>query len=80
MSIFRIQGTFLMGSKKQHFKKELIADTTDRAKELTYSIMGSKHGAKRNHIWLENIEEILPEEVTDPIVKHLVEVKAHGNE
>ena len=80
MSIFRITGTFQMGSKNQHFTKEIIADTTDRAKELTYTIIGSKHRAKRNLISFTEIEEILPEEVTDPIVKHMVEAREHGNE
>lgn len=69
-----------MGSRNQNFTKEIIADTTDRAKELTYSIIGSKHGTKRTRINLQNIEEILPEEVTDPIVKHMVEAKDYGNE
>jgi len=80
MSIFRITGKFQMGSRNQKFTKEVIADTSDRAQELAYCIIGSKHGTKRNLISLENIEEILPEEVTDPIVKHMVEVKDHGNE
>ncbi len=69
-----------MGSKQSHFNKEIIADTSDRAKEFTYTILGSKHGTKRNHITILNIEEILPEEVTDPIVKHIVEARNDGNE
>ena len=80
MSIFRIKGTFQMGSRKQQFTKELIADTEDQAREYTYSIIGSKHRTKRPKIDLQSIEEILPEEVTDPIVKHMVEAKDHGNE
>ena len=80
MGIFKITGTFQMGSKNQHFTKEIIADTAERARELTYTIIGSKHRAKRNLINFNNIEEILPEEVTDPIVKHMVEAKDHGNE
>lgn len=80
MSIFRITGTFQMGSRRQNFTKEIIADTSDRAKELTYCIIGSKHGTKRSHISMDRIEEILPEEVTDPVVKHSVEAKADGTE
>ncbi len=79
MSIFRISGTFKMGSRTAKFTKEFIADTTERAKELTYSIIGSKHGTKRSHISFGKIEEILPEEVTDPVVKHIVEAKQDGD-
>lgn len=69
-----------MGSKKTNFTKEIIADTADKAKELTYTIIGSKHRTKRNRIAFSDIEEILPEEVIDPIVKHIVEAKNYGNE
>lgn len=80
MSIFRIKGTFLMGSRNQHFTKEIIADTEDQAREHTLCIIGSKHGTKRTRIDLQSVEEILPEEVTDPIVQHMVEVNARGHE
>lgn len=80
MSIFRIKGTFKMGSRNQIFTKEIIADTEDQAREHTLSIIGSKHGTKRAKIDLQSIEEILPEEVTDPIVMHIVGETYHGNE
>lgn len=80
MGIFRITGTFQMGSRNQKFTKEIIADTADRARELTYTVIGSKHRTKRNFIHFKDIEEILPEEVSDPIVKHMVEAKEYGNE
>jgi large subunit ribosomal protein LX len=80
MSIYRITGTFQMGSMNTKFTKEIIADTEDQAREHTLSIIGSKHRTKRALINLANIEEILPEEVIDPIVKHQVEAMAHGNE
>ena len=80
MSIFRITGNFKMGSKRAKFSKEIIADTSERAKERAYSILGSKHGTKRDHITIEAVEEILPEDVTDPIVRVMVEAKQDGTE
>lgn len=68
-----------MGSRYTKFSKEIIADTSERAKEMVYSILGSKHGTKRYHIKLEKVEEILPEEVTDPIVQTLLEVRTDGH-
>jgi len=75
MSIFRIKGTFQMGCVKAGFTKEIIAETEDRARELTYSIIESEYGTKRYLIFVTNTEEILPEEVTDPVVKHMAEEK-----
>ena len=81
MSIFRITGTFKMGSRpNQNFVKEIIADTEEQAKELTYTRIGSKHGTKRNRIHFVSIEEILPEEVTDIVVKHMVGAKKDGTQ
>jgi len=59
MKTFLISGTFKMGLKNtQPFEKQIQAKDKESAKELLYSLIGSKHSCPRRFIKLTKIEEI----------------------
>jgi large subunit ribosomal protein LX len=70
--IYRIKGSFVMGSETQVFTKELRAINEEDIYEKIYSIFGSKHRIKRNQIKIDSIEEIAEDDVEDPIVKAIL--------
>lgn len=70
--IYRVKGSFQMGSETQVFTKELRAIKEEDIYEKLYSIFGSKHGIKRNQIKIDSIEEISEDEVLDPIVQAIL--------
>lgn len=70
--IYRVKGSFQMGSETQVFTKELRAIKEEDIYEKLYSIFGSKHGIKRNQIKIDSIEEISEDEVVDPIVQAIL--------
>ena len=53
--IYRIKGSFVMGSETQVFTKELRAIKEEDIYEKLYSIFGSKHRIKRNQIKIDSI-------------------------
>ena len=63
--IYRVTGKFVNGDRVQSFNEENIY-------EKIYSDFGSKHRINRNQIDIEEIKEITPEEVIDPIVKGIL--------
>lgn len=71
-NVYKITGTFKNGTRKQTFTKEVYTNTKQNAEEYIYSILGSKHRAKRKEINITKIEEIQAKEVTDPIIKQLI--------
>ncbi len=75
MKIFRISGTVKMGANWQKFTKETLANGKDDAIHRVYSEMGGRHGVPRRLVKIENVEEIKPEEVTDFVIKGLIENK-----
>ncbi len=71
--IFRIEGWFEKNNNKLEFEKEVPADSKDRAIDLLYSELGSKHAVKRNLVTIDNVEEIELEEVEDREVREALE-------
>jgi ribosomal protein L20A (L18A) len=53
---FTVKGKFLMGSSYQYFKRDIKADREEHALEKLYVDLGSKHGAKRKHIIIEEVK------------------------
>ena len=70
--IYRIKGSFVMGSETQVFTKEFRAVKEEDLYEKLYSIFWSKHGIKRSQIKIDSIEEISEDEVEDHIVKAII--------
>ena len=70
--IYRVKGTFVLGSEVQVFTKEFKAVKEEDIEEKIYSIFGSKHRINRNQIKIESIEEISADEAEDHIVKAII--------
>ncbi|AGN16118.1 MAG: 50S ribosomal protein L18Ae [Methanobrevibacter boviskoreani] len=70
--IYRVTGKFVNGDRVQKFTKELKSFNEENIYEKIYSDFGSKHRINRNQIDIEEIKEITPEEVIDPIVKGIL--------
>lgn len=70
--IYRVKGTFVMGEDKSIFIKEYKATSEADVEEKIYERFGSKHGLNRNQISIDEIVEIAPEDVIDPIVKEIL--------
>ena len=70
--IYRVKGTFVMGDSYHEFTKEYKATSVSDVEEKIYQRFGSKHGINRNQISIDEIAEITPEEVLDPIVKEIL--------
>lgn len=72
MKVFRVTGEILKPNLKTQFKKEIVAAKAEHAVEKVYAELGSKHRVKRFHIKIENVEEIPPENIEDPLLKKYV--------
>ncbi|MDR2544919.1 MAG: 50S ribosomal protein L18a [Methanobrevibacter sp.] len=70
--IYRVKGKFALGEETQIFTKELKAVNEGDIYEKIYADFGSKHRIKKNMIKIEEINEISPDEVIDPLIKALV--------
>ena len=57
MKNFEVKGLFRERGEDKKFTKQLSAENENRAREKCYSIMGSKHKAKRIHISIESVKE-----------------------
>lgn len=71
VKVFRIAGKINKPNWKTSFRKEVRALKPKDAVEKIYKELGSKHRAKRFQIKILEVKEILPEEVTNPIIKKL---------
>ncbi|KXA95727.1 hypothetical protein AKJ65_00930 [candidate division MSBL1 archaeon SCGC-AAA259E19] len=60
--IFRIKGWFKKKRNKMEFTKEISSDSKDRAVEILYSDLGSRHAVKRSLVHISEIEELEPED------------------
>ncbi len=72
VKIFRISGSFKQRQQTTSFSKELCALTEDQAKDKLFSEFGSRNRLKRGQIRIISIDEISPEEITDPFVQKLI--------
>jgi len=71
IKIFRVTGKITKPNWQTNFRKEIRALRQEEAVERVYKEIGSKHRAKRFQIKILKIEELKPEEITDPAVKKL---------
>jgi ribosomal protein L20A (L18A) len=56
--VFRVSGTFKMGSRQGHFATEYGVDSAEKAKERALSDFGSRHHVNRRQITIEKVEEV----------------------
>jgi large subunit ribosomal protein LX len=71
VKIFRIVGRISKPNYKTDFRKEIRALKPEDAVEKVYKEIGSKHRVKRVQIRILKIDEMKPEDATDPIVRKL---------
>ena len=72
MKVFRVTGEIHKPNLKTSFRQEIMADKPEHAVEKVYAELGSRHRVKRFHIKIVSVEEVPPEEITNPLVKKLV--------
>ncbi|MGC8497478.1 MAG: 50S ribosomal protein L18Ae [Thermoplasmata archaeon] len=73
MKIYRVFGTYSAKGKLVNFKKDVVADSKNKAIDKVYAIMGSYHKVKRRAM---NIEEVTTvQDSKDPKVLYDIE---HG--
>ena len=71
MKVFRVTGEIAKPNLKTPFRKEIVCEKAEQAKEKVYAELGSKHRVKRYHIKITNIEEVPPENIENPFLKKL---------
>jgi len=72
LKVFKVTGEILKPNLKTHFIKEIIAAKSEHAVEKVYAELGSKHRVKRFHIKISSVEEILPEQIENPLLKKMI--------
>ena len=70
MKAYRVSGIAPFGSVRNKFSLDLPAESKADAEHITYSIIGSRHKAKRRTINIESVEEIDPRISTEPKIQH----------
>ena len=69
MKVFRVTGKFWMGHVHTPFTVETIGEDDAGARDRVLSTVGSKHRVDRHHITINEVTEIQPGEITDPVVE-----------
>ena len=76
VKVYRIRGCIrLRTGESQKFSIELSAMKKEHALEKLYSLLGSRHKAKRSHIKIESVEEIRPEEAKSSYIRDLLSLE-----
>jgi large subunit ribosomal protein LX len=76
MKAFKVIGTFKVEKQRwQDFKIEVAAEDEEGATEKVLSSLGSRHRLNRKEIEILEILEIPGDEISDLVVKYMVEEK-----
>lgn len=70
MKAYRVSGIAPFGSVRQKFSLEFAAESKEAAENQAYSVIGSRHKAKRRTIKIASIEEIDPRTSEEPRIQH----------
>tara|TARA_Y100001954_G_C15628400_1_gene511388 strand:+ start:80 stop:370 length:291 start_codon:yes stop_codon:yes gene_type:complete len=70
MKAYRVSGIAPFGSVRNKFTLDFPAESKDAAEHMAYSILGSRHKAKRRAIKIASVEEIDPRTSTEPRIHH----------
>ena len=79
MKAYRVSGIAPFGSMRQKFSLEFAAENKEAAEHQAYSILGSRHKAKRRTIKIESVKEIDPTKVRTKIVTKIFKAKGREN-
>jgi len=72
LKVYRVTGEILKPNLKSSFRKEILAEKPEHAREKVYAELGSKHRVKRFHIKITSVEEVSPENIENPLLKKFV--------
>lgn len=76
MKVFRVSGQFKMGHVSTPFTMEVIGADETAARDRLYATLGSRHRVNRHQVAIAKVQEIRPDQITDPSVeKKLAMVK-----
>ncbi len=73
MKGFQAVGSYKAGHNWQDFKIQFAAEDIEAAKERAISTLGSRHKVKRWEIKLDSMEELSNDQITNNVVKYIVE-------
>ena len=71
MKAYRVSGIAPFGSVRNKFSLDLPADSKADAEHMAYSIIVSRHKAKRRAIDIQSVDEIDPRTSTEPKILHV---------
>lgn len=69
MKPFRVTGEFRMGRTNTPFTVEAIGQDEGGARDRVLATIGSRHRVDRHRITIKTIQELKPDQVTDPVVE-----------
>lgn len=69
MKAFRVTGKFRMGHLTTPFSLETVGNDDTAARDRVFSTIGSRHRVTRHQIWIEKVEPIAADQVTDAVVE-----------
>ena len=69
MKAFRVSGKFRMGHITTPFSLETVGKDETGARDRVLSTIGSRHRVSRYQIWIEKVEPISNDKVTDAVVE-----------
>ena len=72
MKVFRVTGEITKPNLKTPFRKEILCEKPEQAKEKVYAELGSKHRVKRCHIKITEVAEVSAENIENPLLKKIV--------
>ncbi|RLE59841.1 MAG: 50S ribosomal protein L18a [Thermoprotei archaeon] len=72
VKVYLIEGKMLIAGKWSKFSMELTGIRKEHVIEKVYSLLGSRHKLKRDHIRITDIKEISPNEVKNRYVSDLL--------
>lgn len=72
MKVFNVTGEIRKPNLCTSFRKEVIAAKPEHAVEKVYAELGSKHRVKRFHVKILSVEEVLPQDIKNPLLRKLV--------
>ncbi|MBU0623714.1 MAG: 50S ribosomal protein L18a [Candidatus Thermoplasmatota archaeon] len=76
MKAFEVSGQFMISHRKwQPFAIEVAATDESGAREKTLALMGSRHKVKRRSVRIDDVKSLKADEISDLVVKHLMEAK-----
>jgi ribosomal protein L20A (L18A) len=69
MKAFRVSGKFRMGLITTPFSLETVGQDEAGARDRVFATIGSRHRVNRHQVWIEKVEPLAADKVTDAVVE-----------